>query len=471
MLNPFFLQGSKGEQGLIQDLINEQLKIYGVDVYYLPREYATERTIIREVVESKFTNAYPLEAYVDTYDGYGGQGTLLSKFGIQEVDDLTLIISRERYENYIQPLIQDIPNIKLSSRPKEGDLIYFPLGDRIFEIKYVEHEKPFYQLKKNYVYELRCELFRYQDEVIDTEIEFIDDNISDIGYIQTLQLVGSGSTASATATIVNGGVRYVEVTNRGSSYTSTPRVAFSESPGVTAVGFATMIANIVDLCNSDPNDLRVQGVQLTNSGSGYLTAPMVAFFGGGGSGAEATAYIGDGIVGIITVTDGGSGYVNTPTVTISSPTGIGTTAMAIATANLSSSGTITSITIINAGLGYTEAPTIQISSPDVVSGIGTFTYNESITGSESGNTAIVKSWNGVTKVLEVSNITGTFIVGEEVTGSESGASYTVTVVNTDNLNDENDSDNKYGKYEDNSDIQTEANAIIDFTESNPFGTP
>ena len=113
MLNPFFLQGSKGEQGLVQDLINEQLKIYGVDVYYLPREYATEKTVIKEVVESKFSNAYPLEAYVDTYDGYGGQGTLLSKFGIQEVDDLTLIISKERYENYIQPLIEDIPNTKL----------------------------------------------------------------------------------------------------------------------------------------------------------------------------------------------------------------------------------------------------------------------------------------------------------------------------------------------------------------------
>ena len=99
MLNPFFLQGSKGEQSLIQDLINEQLKIYGVEVYYLPREYMTEKTVIKEVVESQFTNAFPIEAYVDTYDGYGGQGTLLSKFGIQEVDDLTLIVSKERYED------------------------------------------------------------------------------------------------------------------------------------------------------------------------------------------------------------------------------------------------------------------------------------------------------------------------------------------------------------------------------------
>jgi len=473
MLNPFFLQGSKGEQGLVQDLINEQLKIYGVDVYYLPREYATEKTVIKEVVESKFSNAYPLEAYVDTYDGYGGQGTLLSKFGIQEVDDLTLIISKERYENYIQPLIEDIPNTKLTTRPKEGDLIYFPLGDRIFEIKYVEHEKPFYQLKKNYVYELRCELFRYQDEVIDTDIEFIDDNTSDIGYIQTLQLIGLGSTASAITSIVNGGVQYVQVTNRGTSYTSTPTASFSRAPsgGTTAVGVATMINNIIDFCNVDPTDKRVQGVEIINPGSGYIEPPMVAFTGGGGSGAEATAYIGDGVVGIITVTDGGSGYLSNPTVTISAPTGVGTTVVATASAYTNSAGIVTSIRITNAGLGYTEAPTITFSSPDSVTGVGTYVYNETITGYESNTTAIVKSWNVVTKVLEVSNITGTFTSGEELTGSESGAVYTLKTQNTDNLEDSNDSDNKYGKYEDNYNIENEADAVIDFTETNPFGTP
>ena len=81
MLNPFFLQGSKSEQGLIQDLINEQLRMYGVEVHYLPRQYITEKTIIKEVIESQFNSAFPIEAYVDTYEGYGGQGTILSKFG------------------------------------------------------------------------------------------------------------------------------------------------------------------------------------------------------------------------------------------------------------------------------------------------------------------------------------------------------------------------------------------------------
>lgn len=109
MLNPFFLNGTKTEQNLIQDLVNEQLRIYGVEVYYLPRQYVTEKTIIKEVIESKFELACPIEAYVDSYNGYGGQGTILSKFGIQEMNDLTLIISKERFQSYISPIIKNLP--------------------------------------------------------------------------------------------------------------------------------------------------------------------------------------------------------------------------------------------------------------------------------------------------------------------------------------------------------------------------
>ena len=102
-LNPFFSQGTSTEQGLVQSLINEQLRMYGVEVHYIPRKYITKNTIIREVIQSEFDDAYPIEAYVNTYDGYEGQGTILSKFGIQPIDDLTLIISKERFENYISP--------------------------------------------------------------------------------------------------------------------------------------------------------------------------------------------------------------------------------------------------------------------------------------------------------------------------------------------------------------------------------
>jgi len=246
MLNPFFLQGSSGEQNLVQDLINEQIRMYGIEIYYMPRKYLTNNTVIREVIESKFDGAYPIEAYVSSYDGYGGQGTLLSKFGIQDIDDLTLVISKERFENYITPLLEDLPGVELTTRPKEGDLIYFPLGDRVFEIKYVEHESPFYQLQKNYVYELRCELFRYGDEIIDTSVEEVDDNFVDQAYTRTFTMVGAGETASAIASVVNGGVQYFTVTNRGSDYTSYPSVTVSSSPssGGNAVGIATLLSGI-----------------------------------------------------------------------------------------------------------------------------------------------------------------------------------------------------------------------------------
>ena len=458
MLNPFFQQGSKSEQNLIQDLINEQLKIYGVEVYYLPRKYVTSKTVIKEVIESKFDNAFPIEAYVDTYDGYNGLGTLMSKFGIQELDDLTITISKERFETYITPLIKDITDIELTTRPKEGDLIYFPLGDRLFEIKYVEHEKPFYQLQKNYVYQLTCELFRYEDEVIDTNIDNIDDNVVDSGFIQTLTLVGSAVTATADAQIFDGGVRRIILSNRGSGYTSVPTVAISSAPsgGLTATGIATMISGIID-CEGLASD-RIQGVEITNSGYGYTVAPSVSFVGGGGSGAEATTEIADGIVGIITVTNGGSGYTESPIVTISSP-GIGTTATA--TAYINSSGSVTSIRITDTGVGYTSVPTVTIGSP-ITTGIGTFAFNEVVTGSISGTTAIVNSWNAVTNELKVSKISGSFTSGENIVGSESGASRKLRIVGEYNTTD---------PYAQNDIIEEEADLILDFSEVNPFGTP
>lgn len=470
MLNPFFLQGSKTEQGLIQDLINEQLRMYGVEIHYLPRKYITEKTIIKEVIESKFTDAYPIEAYVDSFDGYGDNPTILSKFGIQALNEITLIISRERFKNYISPLIKNQSNIKLSSRPKEGDLIYFPLGDRLFEIKYVEHEKPFYQLQGLYTYELRCELFRYEDEIIDTGIEDIDDNISGsvgednvpIGPVQKLTMVGVGITASAITTIVNGGIRFITVTNRGGGYTSTPIVGFSSAPsgGKTASAVAKMIGGIV-VCNdnTNPSAQSVQSVEIINPGYGYTTAPGIRFIGGGGNGATAKATLGDGIVGIITVTNSGSGYVSPPTITFSGISSVS----AAATAVVSAAGTITSIRITNAGLGYTIAPTLQISSPVIAGvGVGTFMFNETVTGSQSGVTARVRSWSTTTNILEVSNVNGQFTPGENIIGSTSSASYKLRSIDIFAVRD---------GFTNNDEIEEEANDIIDFNESNPFGMP
>jgi len=471
MLNPFFLQGSQTEQSLIQDLINEQLRMYGVEVYYLPRKYITKNTIIQEVIESKFDSAYPIEAYVNNYEGYGDNTQLLSKFGIQATNEINLIISQERFENYITPLTKSLPNIELATRPKEGDLIYFPLGDRLFEIKFVEHEKPFYQLQKNYVYDLRCELFRYEDEVIDTEVDEIDDNTITEGNIQSLTFVSIGAAVTATASVVGictvGGVMSVTMTSRGEKYRTPPAVAFSISPSgssYTAAGIATLISNLTN-CDGTQIGSKVQGVEITNPGCGYTVAPGIVLVGYStdpGVGAAATTRIGNGVLGIVSITNGGGGYVNPPLVTFSSP-GIGTTATGVAI--VSAAGTITAIRYTNAGAGYTVAPTVTIAPPTGIGatiGIGTFIHNEIVTGTISGATARVKSWTRSTGVLTITNVTADFTPGETVHGAESGALYKLT---------SKEEYNTIGEFPDNDNIEVEADKILDFTETNPFGTP
>ena len=482
MLNPFFTQGTVGEQNLVQDLINEQLRMYGVDIFYLPRKYMTENTILREVVQSKFDMALPLEAYVDNYDQYSGAGNILSKFGIESKDEVRLIISRERFENYITPLIQDQANVKLSTRPKSGDLIWFPLDDRVYEIKDIEYAKPYYQLQNLYVYELYCELFRLEDEVIATGIEDIDNNLIGEDYdgqtddgintiqgpTQTLTLIGSAVQATATVAIFDGGVRQFTISNRGGGYSSVPTVVVSAAPagGTTAVGIATMIGGI-NVCNlnANPRDQSVQRVDVANSGAGYTVAPGVRFTGGGsgGTGAAATATIGDGVVGIVTITNGGSGYTTPPTITFTNEvfeSGV-TTVSAAATAVVSAAGTISNIFLTNAGVGYSVAPTMSIAASGS-SGSGTFQFNEVVTGSSSGTTARVRVWNSTTNELEVGSVTGEFTRGETITGATSGAAYELRVADAQPTDD---------GFADNINIETEADAIIDFSEQNPFGMP
>ena len=480
MLNPFFQQGARTEQNLLQDLINEQLKMYGVEVHYLPRKYVTENSIIREVVQSTFDDAYPIEAYVESFDGYGDNPTLLSKFGIQATNEITLIISKERYETYISPLIKNEQNIKLSSRPKEGDLIYFPLGDRLFEIKYVEHEKPFYQLQKNYVYELRCELFRLGDELIDTGVDNIDDVLLGdeatgvnedgiptlIGPSQTLTLVGTGVTAEATISLFDHGIQRFVISDRGSSYLNPPRVAISSAPSGGRIGIATarLLSGIAACSNTiaNPSLGVVQEVLLIDPGAGYAPTnpPSVNFFAAtndNGAGAAATSVINTGIVGLATITNPGAGYTVNPIITF---TGVSTVSAA-ATAIVSAAGTISAIYFSNSGAGYTALPTITISDPDLTS-TGSFTFNEIVTGSISGTTARVKTWNSVTNELEVYTVSGDWTVGEKIVGSSSGASHQLRVISLDPVDD---------GFADNINIETQADAILDFSEQNPFGIP
>ena len=466
-LNPFFLQGTSSEQRLAQDLINEHLKIFGVEVTYIPRKFVNKLSIMEEVQSSKFDDNFAIEAYVNNYDGYGGAGDVLTKFGMSLKDEVTLTISKERFEDFISPFLAanddgtDQSEITLSTRPREGDLVYFPLGQRLFEIKFVEHEDPFYQLGKNYVFQLKCELFEYEDEVIDTSIDAIDTQVQDEGYITTLRLVGLGRTATATAALGQGYVREIFLNNDGSGFTSTPTITFENSPAdnpARAIGILTTRANVTS----------IEKILMTSAGAGYVTPPKITISGGGGTGAAATCSVETVYQGVtrFNILDGGVGYSTAPTVTVGQP-GAGTTAVGIASVGLAGAQhVVKSIFVSDPGIGYASIPTVTIADPPSMAGIGTFQFNEVIEGSRSYAQARVKSWDKDTNILTVSNVgIGTtvsgFFQGENIVGKTSGASYTLGSYNSDDVND---------KYNDASEFELNADQILDFTESNPFGT-
>ena len=412
-LNPFFLQGSPGEQRLIQDLINEQLQIYGVEVTYIPRKFVNRSTIIEEVQSSKFDDNFLLEAYVNTYEGYSGAGDIMTKFGVSLRDEVTLTISKERFEDFISPFL-NIDAYEIATRPREGDLIFFPLGQRLFEVKFVEHEQPFYQLGKNYVYQLQCELFEYEDEIIDTGVDEIDTEIEEDGFITTLNLVGSGATASASAVIRTGYIRTLTLLNDGSGYTSTPTVSISTSRDPAGVD-----ASAVAITTSVGGVFSIKELILTNAGAAYSIAPSIRILGGGGSGAIATCGIETVQKGVIsyTVTGNGSGYTVPPTVTVASP-GTGTTAVPVSVIDASNT-TLQTVRSGNPGIGYTVVPTVTVADPNIITGRGNFEYNDLVVGQTSNTEARVRSWDLDTKILKVTNVgigstVSGFIPGEEV---------------------------------------------------------
>jgi len=461
-LNPFFLQGSKSEQFLIQDLINEQIKIFGVEVGYLPQKFVRKETILREVSASKFSDNFYLEAYVSNYDGYTGSGDILSKFGMNLKDELTLIISKERFESFIAPFLaaMDPDEIIVSTRPREGDLIYFPLGNRLFEIKFVEHEQPFYQLGKTYVYELKCELFEYSDNIggwdnVNTTVDQIDKSLEKQGYITTLKMFSSGSLPGFTTSLVSGYVRKIDLINDGYNYLSPPTIEISPPPsgGVTAQAVAT-ISCIGNFCS-------LKEILLTNPGSGYIEPPNVNIISLTGIGATAKAIIETTYngIGVVTVSAAGSGYVTPPTLAFSSPT-VGSAITAKARVTLNSTGGINNVLIIDAGVGYESIPEIIVNQPPLTLGIGTFIFNEVVTGESSGTKTRVKSWDNQEKILKVGTLNGSFTPGEILVGSISSARYCLKNYQISDL---------YDKYEQNDEIQIESNSILDFSEKNLFG--
>ena len=186
--NVYFNHAVQSEQDLHEDLVVESLRFYGHEVFYLPRTIVDEDELFGEDTSSKFGDAYQVEMYIENTEGFEGEGDLLSKFGVEVRDQATFVLSRRTWQRFISL----DGNLATSTRPQEGDLIYFPLGNQVFEIRFVEHENPFYQLGKLNVFKLQCETFEYSHEEIDVGIAELD-NIEDQFSYQVTMTLGAGS--------------------------------------------------------------------------------------------------------------------------------------------------------------------------------------------------------------------------------------------------------------------------------------
>ena len=358
---PTYYSGHSGEQNLVQDLVDEQIKLFGSDIYYIPRIVLQDSTL-DEVRYSKYQEQFQIEMILQNVMGFGDNAEFISKFGLRITDEIIFRVSTRRWT---EEVAEHNPTLTVPERPNEGDLLYFPLTEDIYEIKFVGKEEPFFQFGKIQFFAITAEIYEVGQDDFDTGIETIDsverlfDNaiklVMDPGgsgdFTVGEEVVGDEFLARATSTITGDAVTSVTVTDGGAHY----KVA---------------------------------------------TPPTVTITGGGGSGATATATV-------------------------------------------SSTGIVNGVTITAGGTGYTSAPTVTIDY------------------SPKDNRAEVKSWDSATRSLQVINRTGTFTTAEVITGLTSGAQWSPETFDT--LNNVNSS------YDQNREIEDDADNIVDWTEGNPFG--
>ena len=256
--NPYFKFGTNSEQNIVENLIIECLQIYGQELFYIPRTLVSKDEILGEDRLSEFKNAYPIEMYFENVDGFGGNGAFMSKFGLMIEQSATLVVARKRWQQAVAQYGQTI----LPNRPAEGDLLYFPLTGGLFEIKFVQHQNPFYQIGKLYTYKLDIELFQYASERIDTGYGVIDDFES----LKTFDIDPSVTKF--------GMIDSIQVTNGGTGYTSaTVSITSATGKGATAI--------------AEISSGSISAINVTNPGTGYKDATVVIV--GDGSDATATA--------------------------------------------------------------------------------------------------------------------------------------------------------------------------------------
>jgi hypothetical protein len=189
--NPYFKYDVRSEKSLYEDLVIEALKMYGQDVYYLPREIVNQDSIFLDDVPSRFSTSYVVEMYIENATGFDGEGDLFTRFGVELRDQATFVVSRKRWQNLIGSHLTE-----KNFRPREGDLIFLPLSKSIFEIRKVETETPFYQISDLPTFRMQCELFEYSDEDFDTDVVDIDTVEKEAAFQYVLEADSSGAGAS-----------------------------------------------------------------------------------------------------------------------------------------------------------------------------------------------------------------------------------------------------------------------------------
>ena len=275
---PTYYAGHSGEQGLVQDLVDEQIKLFGTDIYYIPKIVLADSTL-DEVRYTKYQEQFQVEMLLQNVMGFGDNAEFISKFGLRITDEIIFRVSTRRWD---EEVAEHSPTLTVDSRPNEGDLLYFPLTQDIYEIKFVGKEEPFYQFGKIQFYAITAEIYEVGQDDFDTGVAEID----------------------AVEQLFDNSIKLVMDPGGAGDFTVGEEVVGDE-----------FLAKATSAITGDA----VSGATISDGGAHYkvATPPTVTITGGGGAGATATATVSaSGIVNAITITAGGSGYTSAPTVTI-----------------------------------------------------------------------------------------------------------------------------------------------------------
>jgi len=243
---PTYYQGHPGEQNLAQDLADEQIKLFGTDIYYLPRTILKDNTL-DDVIYSKYQDQFQVEMLLQNVEGFGETSEFISKFGIRITDEVKFIVSSRRWD---EVEAQYTPTLTVPGRPNEGDLLYFPLTKDLYEIKFVERETPFYQFGKIQFLIMTAEIYEIGNDLIDTGIDEIDEieelfssaialsmKVGGTGDFEVGEVV-TGSLAGITATVKSWDdtTRVLQVINRTGTFAEDEVITGDDSGAIWIVG-------------------------------------------------------------------------------------------------------------------------------------------------------------------------------------------------------------------------------------------